>query len=376
MTPIRLPESPPVLDARRFEGQIDGQQVALYTLRNTRGMVACITNYGAKIEQLLVPDRHGQQADVLLGYDSLQGAVVGSPSMGAFIGRYAGRLANASFQLDGQRYQLGANNGPHCLHGGIRGSRLRVFDAVQRGPSCVEMQLVFADGEEGFPGMLTLNLNLSYSVSEANEFVIAYQTLAHDRSTVGNFTTHGFFNLDGHASGSVLGHEVTIYASRLVGMTPDLIATGELLQVAGTPFDFRQATALVQRMNGQLAAGAKAEGPTGQVAGYDCCYVVDRPEVIGALALCARFSAPKSGRVMEVWSSEPALQFYTGLVAGEALTGGLGKGGTTYLQQQSFCVEPQGYPNAPNLPQFPSARYVPGSRRRGQTVYTFSNRSS
>ena len=357
MTLTRLPGHSPVLDAERFKSEVGGRPVALYTLQNSRGMVVGITNYGAKIEQILVPDRYGELADVLLGYDSLQGAVGGSPSMGAFIGRYAGRIANASFSLDGQRYQLGANNGLHCLHGGIKGSRLRVFDAVQSSPSCVEMQLVFADGEEGFPG--TLALSVSYSVNEANELVIAYQAMAHDKPAVGNFTTHGFFNLDGHASGSVLGHEVTIYASRLVGMTSELIATGLLLEVTGTPFDFRQATALVERMNVQ-------------VAGYDGCYVVDRSAANGALELCARISAPGSGRVMEVWSTEPALQFYTGLVAGEPLAGGPGKEGATYLQQQSFCVEPQGYPNAPNLPQFPSSRHVPGVPRSGQTVYRFS----
>ena len=370
MTSTCLPGHSPVLDADRFKGEVDGRPVALYTLQNSRGMVVGITNYGAKIEQILVPDRYGELADVLLGYDSLQGAVGGSPSMGAFIGRYAGRIANASFSLDGQRYQLGANNGLHCLHGGIKGSRLRVFDAVQCSPSCVEMQLVFADGEEGFPG--TLALSVGYSVNEANELVIAYQAMAHDKPAVGNFTTHGFFNLDGHASGSVLGHEVMICAGRQLGMTPDLIATGQVLDVAGTPFDFRQPTPLATRIYGEDERSDSAAGRGLWVTGYDCCYVVDSVPKNASLALCARISASRSGRVMEVWSTEPALQFYTGLVAGEPLAGGPGKEGATYLQQQSFCVEPQGYPNAPNLPQFPSSRHVPGVPRSGQTVYRFS----
>ena len=358
------------LDAAGFQGERDGQPVALHTLRNSRGMAVCITNYGAKIEQILVPDRHGQLGDVVLGYDSLKAAVDGSPSMGAFIGRYAGRIADASFELDGQLYTLGANNGLHCLHGGIKGSRLRVFDAVQRNASSVEMQIVFADGEEGFPGTLALSIN--YTVTDSNELVIAYEGLALDKPTVGNFTTHGFFNLDGHASGSVLGHEVRICAGRQLGMTPDLIATGRVLDVANTPFDFRQPTPLAARIYREAANGAAASNQAGGVTGYDCCYLVDGASAPGGLALCARISAPRSGRVMEVWSTEPALQFYTGLVAGEPLAGGPGKEGATYLQQQSFCVEPQGYPNAPNLPQFPTARYVPGIGRSGQTVYRFS----
>ena len=372
MTSPVKPGSTPVLDAGRFQGELDGRPVALYTLRNSRGMVVCITNYGAKIEQILVPDRHGELADVVLGYDSLQDTVGGSPSMGAFIGRYAGRIANASFEIDGQRYVLGVNNGPHCLHGGIKGSRLRVFDAVQRSASSVEMKLVFADGEEGFPGSLALSV--TYSVTESNELVIAYEGVALDKPTVANFTTHGFFNLDGHASGNVLGHEVMICAGTHLGMTPDLIATGQLLDVADTPFDFRQPTPLAARIYGETVTGDATGGLGDRVTGYDCCYVVDGAPANGSLALCARISAPRSGRVMEVWSTEPALQFYTGLVAGEPLAGGPGKEGATYLQQQSFCVEPQGYPNAPNLPQFPTSRYLPGTARSGQTVYRFSTR--
>ena len=370
MTTSLKPGSTPILEAARFHGEIDSRPVALYTLRNSRGMVVCITNYGAKIEQILVPDRHGDFADVLLGYDSLQAVVGGSPSMGAFIGRYAGRIGNSSFELEGQRYALGVNNGLHCLHGGVKGSRLRVFDAKQRSASSVGMQIVFTDGEEGFPGKLALSV--TYSVTESNELVIAYEGVALDKPTVGNFTTHGFFNLEGHASGSVLDHEVMICAYRQLGMTPDLIATGQILDVTGTPFDFRQSAPLAARIYGEAARSDSVASCDVRVMGYDCCYVVDGASENASLALCARISAPRSGRVMEVWSTEPAVQFYTGLVAGEPLAGGPGKEGATYLQQQSFCVEPQGYPNAPNLPQFPTARYLPGIGRSGQTAYRFS----
>ncbi len=360
-----------LLDPARFEREIDGRPVRLFTLCNARGMVVGITNYGARIEQILVPDRHGRLDDVVLGYDSLEGVLGGAPSMGAFVGRYAGRLENARFTLAGTEYLLGANNGRHCLHGGLRGSRFQVFDAVQRNDSSVEMTYVFADGEEGFPG--TLALRLMYSVTEANELVLDYEAMSLDQPTVASFTTHAFFNLEGESGGSALGHEVMICADRYFEMTPDLIATGKLLPVAGTPFDFRQPAVLATRVRGGPAAAGSSPA-SGGVDGYDSCYLVKRSAADG-LALCARVNAPGSGRVMEVWSTEPAMQFYTGLLAGEPLPGGHGKSGKPYVQQQSLCFEPQGYPNAPNCPAFPSAVHEPGQSRAATTVYRFSAQS-
>ena len=374
MPPIQPVSSPPhgapvLLDPARFRGDIDGKPVGLFTLRNQRGMVAGITSYGAKIEQLLVPDRNGLLDDVVLGYGSLDAVVNGSASMGAFVGRYAGRIGNARFTLGGTGHVLTANNGSHCLHGGQKGSRFRVFDAVQRDDASVEMRYVFADGEEGFPG--TLALRLVYSLTEANEVQLDYEAVALDKPTVASFTTHAFFNLNGEASGSAMGHEVMICAERYFGMTADLIATGDILPVAGTPFDFRQATVLTTRVPGaSLQAGASMPAIDG-VDGYDSCFLLDHP-ADGTLALCARVRAPESGRVMEVWSTEPALQFYSGLQPQAPLAGGPGKGGRTYFQQQGLCFEPQGYPNAPNRPAFPSAVYEPGQRRAGRTVYRFS----
>lgn len=361
---MSAPDASPLLDPARFAREIDGKPVRLFTLRNRRGMVVCVTNYGAKIEQVLVPDREGHFDDVVFGYESIEGVVGGSPSVGAFIGRYAGRVENARFMLGGIEHQLAANNGPHCLHGGLRGSRFQVFDAVQHNPSSVEMRYVFADGEEGFPG--TLALRLMYSVTEDNELVLDYEAVALDTPTVANFTTHAFFNLEGLKSmhsGSALGHEVMIRASRYFEMTPELTATGNLLPVEGTPFDFRLPVLLDTRVRNPPAAG--------DVAGYDDCFAIDHPAA-GELALCARVSAPASGRAMEVWSTEPTMQFYTGMLAGEPLAGGPGKGGRRYVQQQSLCFEPQGYPNAPNLPAFPSAVHEPGQGRQGRTLYRFS----
>ena len=349
-----------LLDPNQFEGEVHGTPVALYTLRNASSMACCITNYGAKIEQLLVRDRNGQLGDVVLGYDSLADALAGSPSMGAFIGRYAGRIGNSAFTLDGVAHLLSANNGPHCLHGGERGSRFRVFEAVQNKASSVEMSYVFADGEEGFPGKLALRV--VYSLLDTNELMIAYEAMALDKATVASFTTHSFFNLNGAASGSILGHEVMIPSSQYLACTSGLVATGEVLNVQGTPFDFRQATVLGSCVPGMLP-------------GYDDCYVMDKSAGDGGaseMAMYARVHSPQSGRSMEVWSTEPAMQFYTGLKPMEALAGGPGKGGRRYFQQHGFCLEPQGYPNAPNLPHFPSAVYWPGHIRRGCTSYRFS----
>lgn len=355
---MRSPESPPLLESHRFVGQVDSHATALFILRNKAGMTACITSYGAKIEQLLVPGSDGRLRDVVLGYDSLDAAVNGAPSVGAFIGRYAGRIANARFSLDGRSHALSANNGPHCLHGGTRGSRLRVFDAVQHTASSVEMRYVFADGEEGFPGALALRL--VYSVTESNELVIDYEAKALNAPTVASFTMHGFFNLDGHAAGNGLAHEVTIFASQYLASDAELVNTGEIIATEGSAFDFRNPARVDSRV-----------GPGLPVEGYDVCYLIDKPND-GELAMAARVRAPTSGIVMEVWSTESAMQFFTGLKAGERLQGGPGKGGVRYLQQQALCFEPQGYPNAPNCPGFPSARIDAGQSRAAKTVYRFS----
>lgn len=358
----------PLLDPSRFEGKVNDKRVSLFTLRNAGGMVANVTNYGARIEQILAPDRQGRMDDVVLGYDCLEGAMTGAPSMGAFVGRYAGRLENARFTLDGTTYFLGANNGPHCLHGGVRGSRFQVFDAKQTSASSVEMRYVFADGEEGFPG--TLALRLTYRLLDSNELVLDYEAVALDKPSVASFTTHAFFNLNGHASGSALGHEVMICADRYLGMTPELVATGEVLPVNRSPLDLRQPTVLSERVR-SAGAGALPAHPDGsQLQGYDDCYLVNRAGPHG-LARCAHVKAAQTGRTMEVWSTEPALQFYTGMAPVQPLPGGPGKNGQRYVAQQGICLEPQGYPNAPNCPGFPSAVHAPEKPRGGTTVYRF-----
>lgn len=358
-----------MLDPARFSAELDGRPVALYCLRNSSGMQASITNYGAKIEQLLVPDRDGQLVDVVLGYDSLDAALGGSPSMGAFIGRYAGRIENASFTLAGTRHQLTANDGRNCLHGGSRGSCFRVFDARQIDAASVEMRYVFEDGEEGFPGALALRL--VYQVTEANQLVLTYDATALREPTVASFTTHAFFNLNGSHSGDIRDHQVMICADHYLPMSADLVATGEILPVSQTPFDWRKPALLGSRM--RSPDGLPHCLQDARVPGYDVCYRINRPDENGAsgLALCARVGAAASGLTMEVWSTEPALQFYTGLSPQEPLPGSPGKDGQVYYQQHGVCLEPQGFPNAPNLPQFPSSIYQPGQSRGGRTLYQF-----
>ena len=322
-----------------------------------------MTGYGARIEQLVVPDAAGRLLDVVLGYDSLEAAIGGSASMGAFIGRYAGRIGNAAFTLDGVAHRLAANDGPHCLHGGLRGTRMRVFDAVQTGRSSVEMRYRFADGEEGFPG--TLELRVTYTVTEANELSVDYEATALDRPTVASFTTHAFFNLNGEDGASAMDHELEIHADNRLELDAETVATGSELPVEGTPFDFRRPARIASRLGAAAANGAA-------LTGFDDCYRL-RPGNGEGLALAASLYAPLTNRLMQVWSTEPALQFYTGMDPARPLRGGPGKSGRQYFEQQAVCLEPQGFPNAPNCPGFPSALYQPGQRRVGRTVYRFGS---
>lgn len=349
-----------ILDPSRFRAELGGKPVALYTLRNERGMSVALTNYGARIAQVQVPNRDGVPGDVVLGYDSLDAYLGGSLSMGAFIGRYAGRIGNAVFGLCGKLHRLTANNGAHCLHGGVKGSRFRVFEAEQTSERSVRMSYVFAAGEEGFPGALALQLH--YTVTDANELMLEHEAVALDEPTVASFTSHAFFNLNGETSGSALDHRVTVMADHWFGMSPELVATGDVLPVQGTPMDLRVPTDLDSRIPARLP-------------GYDDCFLIRR-QAPGEWALCARAEAAQSGRTMEVWSTEPALQFYTGLDASARLPGGPGKGGQPYFQQQGLCFEPQRYPDAPNQPGFPSSVVMPGEAYRGRTAYRFGTMPS
>lgn len=345
-----------------YRATIDGKPVDLFTLRNGRGMVVRITNYGAKIEQILVPDRDGAPGDVVQGYDSIDGAMGGQPSMGSFIGRYCGRIDGGRFTLDGVEHRTSVNSPPNTLHGGQRGSRFRVFDARQLDESSLELTYVFQDGEEGFPG--TLPVRLVYSVGDDNALTIAWTAVAADRTTIANFTDHTFFNLSGDLGSSILDHVATVHAGRYLALSDNAVPTGEVVDVTGTPHDFRDPVAFGDRIGADdrmLALGK----------GYDLHYVIDKPATGPAPALQARILHPGSGRTLEVLSTEPGLQLYTGNFLEGKAPRDIGKGGTLYTKHSAFCAEPSKFPNAVNIPSFPSTVLRPGQWYAGAIVYRF-----
>ena len=325
-------------------------------------MVVRFTNLGAKVLQILVPDARGEIDDVTLGYGSIEQVKGGQTSMGAFIGRYAGRIANARFSLDGRQYALAANSGPNTLHGGARGSRFRVFDVRQRDESSAELKLVYEDGEESFPGRV--ESRVTYRVTGDNALDIEYEATT-DAPTVVNFTSHIFFNLAGQRHidpQSLNAHELEIPAETFTPLDEHLIPTGELRAVAGTPMDFR----LRRRI------GARLDTPDEQLAfgkGYDHNWVIAKaPDAYG---LSARLTDPLSGRVMEVLSTEPGLVFYGGNhLTGEAPRD-IGKGGIAYTRQSGLCLEPGHFADSPNQPRFPSTVLRPGQAYRGRITYRF-----
>lgn len=350
------------LSRARFQSVVDGLPTDLFTMRNGRGMVVRFTSFGAKIEQVLVPDRSGELDDVALGYDDLEGVRAGQPSMGAFVGRYAGRIAQARFTLDGVTHQLGVNAGPHSLHGGVKGSRHRVFAVTQRDEATCDLVLDYADGEEGFPGKV--RSRITYQVTEENELDIRYEAET-DAPTVVNFTSHSFWNLAGHdrlGPESMAAHVLRLPASAFIPSDAERPATGEIRDVTGTPLDFRTPTAI----------GARAGDPYLGAFGYDHCWVVDKAP--GAYDVAAVLYEPTSGREMTVLSTEPGLVF----VGGSVLTGqaprDVGKQGKVYAARSGICLDPGKYPDTPNQPHFPSAVVRPGEVFRGRITYRFATR--
>ncbi|MCX7722306.1 MAG: galactose mutarotase [Verrucomicrobiae bacterium] len=336
----------------------DGTPIDLYVLRNSKGMEAGICNYGGIVVWLKVPDKYGQLGDVVLGYDHLDGYLTNNPYFGCLIGRYGNRIANGRFVLDGVTYQLATNDGPNHLHGGLKGFDKVVWTAktylTPDGPA-LELQYLSADGEEGYPG--NLSVKAVYTVTEDNALRLDF-TATTDKPTICNLTHHSYFNLAG--KGDILNHVVTMPANRFTPVDATLIPTGELRPVDGTPFDFRKPTPIGARINQpdeQLKFGK----------GYDHNWVYDKRP--GQLTLLARVHEPTTGRVMEVWSTEPGLQFYTG----NFLDGSIkGKGGWVYQFRHGFCMEPQHYPDSPNKPHFPSTVLRPGQVYRNKIIYKFS----
>ncbi|HYN83964.1 MAG TPA: aldose epimerase family protein [Pyrinomonadaceae bacterium] len=339
----------------------DGRAVSLYTLTNRRGAEARVINYGGAIVSLKVPDRRGRMADVVLGFDDLAGYLAQDFYIGVLVGRYANRIGGARFTLGGVEYRLAANNGAHNLHGGPRGFDKAVWDARPlraRGGAALELTYLSRDGEEGFPG--NLRARVVYTLTDANELRVDYSATT-DRDTVVNMTQHSYFNLKGAGEGDILDHLLTVNAARFTPTDSTSIPTGELRAVGGTPFDFRRATRIGARIGAddeQLRFGK----------GYDHNFVVRGRA--GTLRKAAEVYEPTTGRVMEVLTTEPGVQFYTG----NYLAVERGKNGKPYPQRTGFCLETQHYPDSPNKPAFPSTTLRRGGRYRSTTVYRFSAR--
>jgi aldose 1-epimerase len=336
----------------------DGTAVELFTLRNNKGAEVGISTYGGLVIFLKVPDRQGHFDDVVLGYDHLGDYIKDTPYFGALIGRYGNRIAKGKFTLDGKQYTLAINNGPNALHGGRVGFDKVVWEArilaSLEGPS-LELYYKSKDGEEGYPG--NLMVKAVYTLTEDNALKLEY-TATTDKDTVVNLTQHSYFNLAG--KGNILNHQVMLPADKFTPVDSTLIPTGELKPVDGTPFDFRTPTAIGARI-GQADEQLKFGG------GYDHNWVINKP--MGQLGLMARVYEPTTGRVLEVLSTEPGLQFYTGNFLDGKLTG---KGGWAYQYRNGFCMEPQHYPDSPNQPNFPSVVLKPGQIYRNTIIFKFS----
>jgi aldose 1-epimerase len=336
--------------------------VEIYTLRNRRGAEARVMTYGATLVSLKVPDRAGHFEDVLLGFDQLGTYEEDTHYIGQVIGRYANRIAKGRFTLNGVEYKLATNNNGNHLHGGLRGFDKVVWKARPlnaKAGSAIEMTYLSRDGEEGYPG--TLTVKVVYTLTEANELRLEYSATT-DKDTVVNLTNHAYFNLAGQGNGDILKHLLTINADRFTPTDAGSIPTGELRAVKGTPFDFRRATAIGARI-GQDEEQLKFGN------GYDHNFVVNGRA--GALRLAARASEPTTGRVMEVWTTQPGVQLYTGNYLEGAADG---KGGKPYRNRYGFCLETQHFPDSPNRPEFPSTVLRKGARFSSTTVYKFSAR--
>ncbi len=324
-----------------------GKKVHLYTLRNAHGMEAAIMTYGGIVQSIKVPDRNGKFDDVVLGFDNFDGYLKGHPYFGALVGRYGNRIAHGKFSLDGHTYTLAKNNGPNALHGGLVGFDKVVWDAksgVGKDGEFLELHYVSKDGEEGYPG--NLEVKAVYTLTGDNSLKLEY-TAKTDKTTVVNLTQHSYYNLAG--KGDVLGHLMHINASKMTPVDDGLIPTGELRDIAGTSFDFQKPETIGRRIGDndeQLKLGR----------GYDHNYVLTKAQP--GLSMAARVTEPGSGRILEVWTTEPAVQFYSGNFLDGTLKG---KNGTAYQARSGFCLEPQHYPDSPNHPDFPSTTLKPGA---------------
>jgi aldose 1-epimerase len=336
----------------------DGMPVEMFTLTNANGIELRAITYGGIITSLKTPDRAGTRADIVLGFDGLDGYLGDHPFFGAIIGRYGNRIAGGRFTIDGQEYRLATNNGAHHLHGGVRGFDKHVWQAEVLAGNAIRFSRVSPDGEEGYPG--TLQVQVTYSLTNYDELIVDYAAST-DLPTHVNLTQHSYFNLAG--AGEILGHQLMIDADRYTPVDAGLIPTGALAPVDGTPFDFRKSTPIGARIN-----DAHAQIKNGQ--GYDHNWVLNRDDST-TLRLAARVVEPTSGRTLEVATTEPGLQFYAGNFLDGSLTG---KGGQVYARRSGFCLETQHFPDSPNQPDFPPTVLRAGDTYSSRTVFKFGVR--
>ena len=340
-----------------FRTEVDGKKTDLYILRNKNNMEVCITNFGGRIVSVKVPDKDGQMRDVVLGFDSIQDYISKPSDFGASIGRYANRINQGKFTLDGVEYQLPRNNYGHCLHGGPQGFQYRVYDAVQLNPQELQLTYVAKDGEEGFPGNITCKVLMK--LTDDNAIDIQYEAET-DKPTIVNMTNHSYFNLDGDA-GSNAEHLLTIDADYYTPVDSTFMTTGEIVPVEDTPMDFRTPMPVGERINDfdfvQLKNGN----------GYDHNWVLNAKGDINRRA--ASLKSQKTGIVLDVYTNEPGVQVYAGYFLDGSLTG---KKGITYNQRASVCLETQKYPDTPNKPDWPSAGLRPCEKYMSQCIFKFS----
>jgi len=359
---IMTAEAKPTVTKAPFGKTAEGQQVDIYMLTNSKGAEARIINYGGALVSLKVPDKNGKLGDVVLGYDSIGDYEQHRSYIGALIGRYGNRIAKGKFTLDGKEYTLAVNNGENHLHGGLKGFNRVVWTArpfADADGAHLELTYLSKDGEEGYPG--NLNVTVVYTLTDKNELKIAYSATT-DKTTIVNLTNHAYFNLAGAGSGDILNHVVTLNADRFTPTDSGSIPTGELRSVKGTPFDFTKPTTIGARINQedeQLKFGS----------GYDHNFVLNENGKQPSLA--ATVYEPTTGRMMEVYTTEPGIQFYTGNYLDGAIKG---KNSQDYPRRSAFCLETQHFPDSPNKPSFPSVVLKPGGKFSSTTIYKFSTR--
>ncbi len=355
-SPTAKKESLALLEKANFETTINGKETKLYTLQNANGVVVELSNYGARILSAHVPDKNGKMADVILGFTTLE--EYKSNEYNALIGPYANRIGDAKFTIGDQTYELPANDNGNCLHNGLIGFKHSVFDAVQNENS-VTMTIKSADGEFGFPG--NKEVKITYTLTDDNELKMDYEATT-DKACPFNLTNHAYFNLRGEGNGDILGHVMYIDADLTTTVNSELIPTGDIVSIKNTDMDFTEPTIVGKRIDSDMAALKLGNG-------YDHNYILNKDQNANEMTLAARVLEPESGRVLEVLTTEPAIQFYAGNFQNGSV---IGKGKQPYKFRNGFCLETQHYPDSPNHDNFPSTILEPGQTLKTTTIYKFS----